>query len=76
VSDIAEHRMRVEGRLEASGEAVAMTLEPTIHQTRDQLEIDVTTTVDQRRLGMTWSPLAMTRSPVTLKVHASLRRQS
>jgi polyisoprenoid-binding protein YceI len=76
VSDIAEHRMRVEGRLEACGEAVAMTLEPTIHQTRDQLEIDVTTTVDQRRLGMTWSPLAMTRSPVTLKVHASLRRQS
>jgi polyisoprenoid-binding protein YceI len=76
VSDIAKDRVRVEGQLEACGEVLAMTLEPTIHQTRDQLEIDVTTTVDQRRLGMTWSPLAMTRSPVTLNVHASLRRSS
>jgi len=76
VSDIAHNRLRVEGELEAAGERLAMTLEPTIHQTHDQLEIDVTTTIDQRQLGMTWSPLAMTRSPVTLTVHASLRRQS
>jgi polyisoprenoid-binding protein YceI len=76
VRDIGKHRVRVEGQLEACGEALAMTLEPTIHQMSDQLEIDVNTTVDQRRLGMTWSPLAMTRSPVTLKVHASLRRSS
>jgi polyisoprenoid-binding protein YceI len=76
VSDIGNHRMRIEGQLEACGEALAMTLEPTIHQTRDQLEIDVTTTVDQSQLGMTWSPLAMTKTPVTLAVHASLRRQT
>jgi polyisoprenoid-binding protein YceI len=76
VSDLAENRIRVDGELEAAGERLAMTLEPTIHQTNDQLEIDVTTTVDQRQLGMTWSPLAMTKSPVTLTVHASLRRQS
>jgi hypothetical protein len=53
-----------------------MSLEPTIHQTSDRLEVDATTTVEQRQLGMTWSPLGMTRSPVTLTVHASLRRQS
>lgn len=76
VSDIGKGRVRVEGQLEACGETLAMTLEPTIHQTRDELTIDVTTTVDQRRLGMTWSPLAMTRSPVALKVHASLRPSS
>jgi polyisoprenoid-binding protein YceI len=74
VSDIAENRIRVDGELEAAGERLAMTLEPTIHQTNDQLEIHVTTTIDQRQLGMTWSPLAMTKSPVTLTVHASLRR--
>jgi hypothetical protein len=68
--------VRVEGDLEAAGERLAMILEPTIHQTSDQLELDVTTAVDQRQLGMTWSPLGMTRSPVTLTVHASLRRQS
>jgi polyisoprenoid-binding protein YceI len=76
VSDIAADRVRVEGELEAAGERLAMILEPTIHQISDRLELDVTTAVDQRQLGMTWSPLGMTRSPVTLTVHASLRRQS
>jgi hypothetical protein len=50
VSDIADDGIRVDGELEAAGERLAMTLEPTIHQTNDQLEIDVTTTVDQRQL--------------------------
>ena len=76
VSDLADDQVRVEGELEAAGERLAMTLEPTIHQTNDRMEIDVTTTVDQRQLGMTWSPLAMTKYPVTITVHASLRRQS
>jgi polyisoprenoid-binding protein YceI len=76
VSDIADNRLRVDGELEAAGERLAMTLEPTIHQNNDQLEIDVTTRVDQRQLGMTWSPLGMTKSPATLTVHANLRRES
>ena len=76
VSDLADNRIQVEGGLEAAGERLAMTLEATIHQTGDRLELDATTTVDQRQLGMTWSPLGMTRSPVTLTIHASLRRQS
>jgi polyisoprenoid-binding protein YceI len=76
VSDIAGHRVRVEGQLEVAGERQAMTVEPTIQQTDDQLRLDVTTTVNQRQLGMTWSPLAMTKTPVTVTIHASLRRQS
>jgi polyisoprenoid-binding protein YceI len=76
VSDIADNRVRVEGELEVAGERLAMTLQPTIHQTSDRLEVDVTTTADQRELGMTWSPLGMTKSPVTLTVHATLRPQS
>jgi polyisoprenoid-binding protein YceI len=75
VSDIADNRVRVVGELEAAGERVAMTLQATIHQTNDRLEVDVTTAVDQRQLGMAWSPLGMTRSPVTLTIHASLRPQ-
>lgn len=75
VTDAADDQLRVEGVLQAAGERLALTLEPTIHQTNDQLQVDVTTTIDQRQLGMTWSPLAMTKSPVTLIVHASLRRQ-
>jgi polyisoprenoid-binding protein YceI len=76
VSDIADDRVRVEGQLEAAGERLAMTLEPTIQQTDDHVRVDVTTTVDQRQLGMTWSPFAMTRSPVSLAVHACLRRRA
>ncbi len=75
VSEVADHRVRVEGELEAGGERVRLILEPTLRQTVDRLELDVTTTVDQRQLGMTWSPLGMTRSPATLAVHASLRRE-
>ena len=76
VSEFIGDRTRVEGELEAVGERLAMTLEATLHQTSDRLEVDVTTTVEQRQLGMTWSPLGMTRSPVTLTVHASLLPQS
>ncbi len=76
VSTTSEHRLRVEGELEVAGERVPLQLEPTIQQTDDQLDIEATTTVDQSRLGMTWSPLGMTRTPTTLTVHARLRRES
>jgi hypothetical protein len=62
--------------LEVAGERVPLRLDPTIHQTDHQLDIEAATTVDQRLLGMTWSPLGMTRTPATLTVHARLRRQS
>jgi polyisoprenoid-binding protein YceI len=74
VSDAGEDRLRVEGELEVAGERVQLRLEPTIHQTDDQLDIEAATTVDQRRLGITWSPLGMTRTPTTLTFHARLRR--
>ncbi len=76
VSDAGEGRLRVEGELEVAGERVLLKLDPTIHQTDDQLDIKAATTVDQRLLGMTWSPLGMTRTPATLTVHARLRRES
>jgi polyisoprenoid-binding protein YceI len=76
VSDSGEDRLRVEGELEVAGRRVLLRLEPTIHQTGHQLEMEVATTVDQRLLGMTWSPLGMTRTPATLTVHARLRRES
>jgi polyisoprenoid-binding protein YceI len=76
VSDAGEDRLRVEGELEVAGERVPLMLDPTIHQTDHQLDIEATTTVDQRLLGITWSPLGMTRTPATLTVHACLRRES
>jgi polyisoprenoid-binding protein YceI len=62
----------VDGELTAAGNRVALALEPTIEQTDDQMQIDVRATIDQRQLGITWSPLGMTRAPVTVHVHAVL----
>jgi hypothetical protein len=43
-----------------------------VRETGDDLEIEATTTVDQRELGMTFSPLGMIRTPSTLHVRARL----
>ncbi|MGI8571891.1 MAG: YceI family protein [Solirubrobacteraceae bacterium] len=75
VSDAGDRRLRVEGELEIAGQRMLIELEPTIEQADDQMDIEATTTVDQRQLGMTWSPLGMTRTPATLHVHAHLRRE-
>jgi polyisoprenoid-binding protein YceI len=65
--------LRVDGELMAAGNRIALELEPTVEQTDDRLQVDARTTIDQRQLGITWSPLGMTRSPVTVHVHAVLR---
>ncbi len=75
ISDAGDGRLRVEGELVAAGNRVLLSLEPTIQQGDDQLQIDASTLLDQHQLGMTWSPLGMTRTPVTLHVHALLRRE-
>ncbi len=75
VRDAGDGRLHVEGELAAAGNRVPLVLEPTITQAGDRLLIDACATVDQRRLGMTWSPLGITRSPASLAVHAVLRRE-
>ena len=75
IGGAGERTLRVRGELEMAGHRVALTLQPTIEQHDEQLEIDARTPLDQRQLGMTWSPLGMTRAPVALHVHALLRRE-
>jgi polyisoprenoid-binding protein YceI len=75
VSEADDGDVRVQGELVAAGDRVALELQPTVRQSDDQIEIDVRTTVDQRQLGMTWSPLGIARTPTVLTVHAHLRRQ-
>jgi polyisoprenoid-binding protein YceI len=76
VSAAAGDRLSVVGELQAGGGRVELTLEPSIRQVDDQIEVDAATTVDQRLLGMTASPLGMIRVPARLTVHARLRRCS
>jgi polyisoprenoid-binding protein YceI len=85
--DVAEHRqvrfsstlinefdgsLAMNGQLEAAGGSVPVALDATVRQEGDELEIEATTTVDQRELGMTFSPLGMIRTPATLHVKARL----
>jgi polyisoprenoid-binding protein YceI len=72
VSKPTENELSVVGELQVAGSEITLTLQAAITQTGDRLRIDATTAVDQRRLGMTWSPLGMARTPTTLTVQAEL----
>lgn len=75
VRDAGDGHLHVEGEILAAGERVPLKFEPTLRQTDDQLEIEARTTLDQRQLGMTWSPPGIARTPTTVIVHAQLRRE-
>ena len=72
VSDPVGGRIQVQGELLAAGHRVVLDLEPTLRQHADELQVEASTTLNQRELGMTYSPLGMTRTPATLTVHAQL----
>jgi polyisoprenoid-binding protein YceI len=65
-------KLTVSGRLHAHGESVPLDIDATLHRVGDVLELAAVADVDQRRLGMTFSPLAMIRSPTTLVVKGTL----
>jgi polyisoprenoid-binding protein YceI len=64
--------LAVVGHLEAAARTVPVALRATVREAGDDLEIEATTTVDHRELGMTFSPLGMIRAPSTLHVRARL----
>jgi polyisoprenoid-binding protein YceI len=69
-------RLHVEGELEAAGGRAPVQVEVTVLEPADgRLDLDAAATVDQRRLGMTWSPLGVIGTPTALSVHARLRRE-
>jgi polyisoprenoid-binding protein YceI len=73
VSENGDGDLHVQGELIAAGDRVVLDLRPTVRTGDDRIEIDASATVDQRELGMTWSPLGVTRTPTMLTVHAHLR---
>jgi polyisoprenoid-binding protein YceI len=72
VVDAGDGTLRVSGELEAAGKTVPLDFDATVRAIGDELEIEATTTVDHRLLGMTWSPLGAMRSPSRLHVKARL----
>ena len=67
-------RLTVRGELHAAGRQVPVEVEATLRQVGDELEIEASTRVDHRELGMTWSPLGIMRAPSTLIVRGRLVR--
>jgi polyisoprenoid-binding protein YceI len=72
VHHVTSRILHVVGRLEAAGKVVPLEFAATVEQLGDALEVEATTTVDQRRLGMSSGQLGMIRPPVTLHVRARL----
>ena len=65
-------RLKVRGELHAAGTSTPLELEASLRRVGDELEVDTSTHVDQRELGMTHSPLGMIRTPSELIVHGRL----
>ncbi len=59
--------------LEAAGEGDRLQVDVTVEHAGDGLVLDAAASVDQRRLGMTWSPLGVIGTSTALSVHARLR---
>jgi polyisoprenoid-binding protein YceI len=66
--------LKVRGELHAAGRHVPMEIEAAVRRAGDDLELEARTLVDQRELGMTWSPVGITRAPSTLIVSGRLVR--
>jgi polyisoprenoid-binding protein YceI len=74
VRDGGDGALHVEGDLEAAGKVVPLEFDAAVTQVGDALEVEATTTVDQREFGMSSGRLGMIRPPATLHVKALLSR--
>jgi polyisoprenoid-binding protein YceI len=74
VHDVADGILHVVGHLEAAGTSVLLEFPASVRPAAGGLEIEATTTVDQRELAMSSGTFGMIRRPVTLHVTARLNR--
>jgi len=66
--------LKASGRLHAAGRDIPLHVEATISPVDGEFEIEATASADHRELGMTWSPMGITRTPSKLIVHGRLVR--
>ena len=74
IVDAGDGTLHVTGKLEAGGNEIQLVFPATSREDGDEMEIEATTVVDQRQLGITASPLGMILAPSTLHVKARLMR--
>jgi polyisoprenoid-binding protein YceI len=66
--------LTVSGRLHAAGKHIPLHVDATITPVDGEFEIEATALADHRELGMTWSPMGITRAPSKLIVSGRLVR--
>jgi polyisoprenoid-binding protein YceI len=66
--------LRVRGTLRAAGGSAPLEVAATVRPEGEEFEIEASAVVDQRKLGMTYSPLGTLRPPARLTVRGRLVR--
>jgi polyisoprenoid-binding protein YceI len=66
--------LQVRGVLRAAGASATLEVDATVRPVGEELEIEARAEVDQRELGMTYSPLGTLRPPARLTVRGRLVR--
>ena len=66
--------LHVRGTLRAAGSSTPLDVTATVKSFGEELEIEAHAQVDQRKLGMTWSPLGTLRPPASLTVRGRVVR--
>ncbi len=74
VTGLGNGRVHVSGDLEAAGASVPVAFDASVRVIDGELELEATTTVDQRRFGMSEGPLRNVRPPTKLHVKTRLLR--
>lgn len=67
-------RLKVDGRLHAAGKSAPLEVEATLKQDDGEIELQASAEIDQRLLGMTFSPLRTIGTPSRLVVEGRLVR--
>jgi polyisoprenoid-binding protein YceI len=73
VNHLTDGALHIVGQLEAAGNVVPLEFDAAVQQADETLEIEATTSVDQRELGMSSGKLGVIRPPATLHVKTQLR---
>jgi polyisoprenoid-binding protein YceI len=75
VKGLGNGHVHVRGELEAAGSSVSLEFDASVLLVGAELEIEATTTVDQRRFGMSEGPLGNIRPPAKVHVKTRLVRE-
>jgi polyisoprenoid-binding protein YceI len=75
ITGIGNGQVRVSGELDVAGTSVPLAFDASVRMIGAELELEATTTVDQRLLGMSQGPLRHIRHPAKLHVKTHLVRE-